>query len=156
MTKFKGLILNVCSTNLIICPKNTSVCSRLVIRKPYIRNVCPIVLGCIRSAAVLSAQWFSDKADLIWYKWVQCVSVLLFSPLFFSEEKNFRPVIDHPKCHHKHSKYQFKCLFTHPTLSLSCLIAIDEVTLFFRQCNFHTLNAWKDLQIHISRPIVFS
>lgn len=65
MTKFKGLILNVCSTNLIICPKNTSVCSRLVLRKPCITNVCQIVLGCIRGAAVLSAQWFSDKADLI-------------------------------------------------------------------------------------------
>jgi len=149
MTMFKSLILNVCSINLIICPKNTSVCSRLVIRKPCITNVCQIVLGCIRGAVVLSAQWFSYKADLIWYNWVQCVFISLFSPLFL-------PVVDHPKCHHKHSKYQFKCHFTHPTLSLSCLITIDEVTLFFRQCNFHTLNAWKDLQIHISRPIVFS
>lgn len=93
MTKFKGLILNVCSTNLIICPKNTSVCSRLVIRKPCITNVCQIVLGCIRGAAVLSAQWFSYKVDLIWYKWVQCVFVLLFSPLFFLRKKIFVPLL---------------------------------------------------------------
>lgn len=93
MTKFKGLILNVCSTNLIICPKNTSVCSRLVIRKPCITNVCQIVLGCIRGAAVLSAQWFSYKVDLILYKWVQCVFVLLFSPLFFLRKKIFFPLL---------------------------------------------------------------
>jgi len=89
MTKFKSLVLNVCSINLIICPKNTSVCSRLVIRKPCITNACQIVLGCIRGAAVLSAQWFSYKADLIWYNWVQCVFVSLFSPLFFFWEKKF-------------------------------------------------------------------
>lgn len=93
MTMFKSLILNVCSINLIICPKNTSVCSRLVIRKPCITNVCQIVLGCIRGAVVLSAQWFSYKADLIWYNWVQCVFVSLFSPLFILWKNFFFPLL---------------------------------------------------------------
>ena len=93
MTMFKSLIITVCSINLIICPKNTSVCSRLVIRKPCITNVCQIVLGCIRGAVVLSAQWFSYKADLICTIESNVFSFRSFHLFFFARKKFFFPLL---------------------------------------------------------------